>query len=348
MRIDWREGIDSSLLDLRYDQLATRLDGPTLFHIPGRREPPLFVSVLMHGNEPVGWDAARELLARWGRLGRQLPRSMYLLVANPAAAAVDIRHLPDQPDYNRIWPGTAKPELAESGMIRDLVNKLVASGLFASVDLHNNTGMNPHYACINRLRAEDLYLASLFSRTLVYFTRPTGVASIAMSEHCPAVTLECGKSGQEQGVTHAIEFLEACLHAEDLAHHRLEGREFDIYHTTAIVRVPEHLTFAFHDTEQVDLQFREDLDRLNFRELDIGSRLGRVNSRSHPPLIVESENGEDFDYFFRLQGTQLETAVKLMPSMLTLNHTNIRQDCLCYLMERVDAAYVQKQINHRR
>lgn len=338
-RLSERQGIDASLLDLAHDQLASVLEAPTLFYIKGRREPPLFLSVLMHGNEPVGWDAARGLLKNWLSRGRELPRSLYLFVANPQAAALNIRHLADQPDYNRIWPGTSRPELPEAQMIAKMVSRLAGEGLFASVDLHNNTGTNPHYACVNHIRPADLYLASLFSKTLVYFTRPSGVQSIAMSQYCPAVTLECGKSGQQLGVSHATEFLEACLHIEDLAAHQPHGKEHQIFHTTAIVKVPEHLTFAFHGEEQVDLHLRSDIDRLNFCELEPGTRLGEVHTRAWPPLMIESEQGNNFDSYFVVQNGQLQTRTRLMPSMLTLNHTNIRQDCLCYLMEpyEVDA-----------
>ncbi len=82
------------------------------------------------------------------------------------------------------------------------------------------------------------------------------------------------------------------------------------------------------------LNFREDLDRLNFRELAAGTRLGKVHTRTWPPLEIESEQGCGFDTYFSVYSGQLLTRTHLMPSMLTLNHTNIRQDCLCYLMER--------------
>ena len=51
-----------SLLDTPASGLHDILGGPTLFHLAGRREPALFVSVLMHGNETSGWDAIRSVL----------------------------------------------------------------------------------------------------------------------------------------------------------------------------------------------------------------------------------------------------------------------------------------------
>ena len=53
--------------------------------------------------------------------------------------------------------------------------------MFASIDIHNNTGLNPHYGCVNRLDPPFLHLATLFSRIVVYFKRPLGVQSAAFA-----------------------------------------------------------------------------------------------------------------------------------------------------------------------
>ena len=41
--------------------------------------------------------------------------------------------------------------------------------------------------------------------------------------------------------------------------------------------------------------------------------------------------------YFTLDDGMLKTRCAVMPSMLTSNKTVIRQDCLCYLMERYDS-----------
>ena len=65
----------------------------------------------------------------------------------------------------------------------------------ACIDIHNNTGLNPHYAAVNRIRSDYLRLASLFSTKVAYFTIPMGTLSHSMSEFCPSLTLECGQAG---------------------------------------------------------------------------------------------------------------------------------------------------------
>ncbi|MEF8708105.1 MAG: hypothetical protein V5B38_04155 [Candidatus Accumulibacter propinquus] len=37
-----------------------------------------------------------------------------------------------------------------------------ARGVFASIDMHNNTGINPHYCVVNRLDQAVLHLACCF------------------------------------------------------------------------------------------------------------------------------------------------------------------------------------------
>ena len=47
------------------------------------------------------------------------------------------------------------------------------------------------------------------------------------------------------------------------------------------------------------------------------------------------EHGNDVaQRYFSTDGEELRVRVPVMPSMLTRDHRVIRQDCLCYLMER--------------
>lgn len=328
--------IPEGLLGAESHELWRYLEGPTLFHLRGRREPALFVSVLMHGNEPAGWEAVRELL-RTHANGPELPRSMSLFIGNVAAAAEWLRHLEGQPDYNRIWPGSTLPETPEHRMMQSVVDTMAHRGVFASVDIHNNTGLNPHYACVNLLDNRFLHLATLFSRTVVYFLRPKGVQSMAMAALCPAVTLECGKVGQAHGVTHARGYLEGCLHLSAHPEHPVAVRDIDLFHTVAQVKIPEPVSFGFEESG-LDLSLAPGLDHLNFRELPRGTSLGQVKHGNSNLLDVRDEQGRDVaDQFFLVEDDELRTRVPVMPSMLSKDEDVIRQDCLCYLMERYDS-----------
>lgn len=329
------DALPAGLLHVDATQLHAHLGGPTLIHLPGDRSPPLFVSVLMHGNETTGWDAIRRVLQRYqGEQGPDLPRALSLFIGNTEAAAEGLRHLPGQRDFNRVWPGGEITSGPEAETMREVLDRMRARGIFAAVDVHNNTGMNPHYACVNVLENRALHLATLFSRVVVYFIRPRGVASMAMAELGPSVTLECGKVGQEYGTHHAEDYLEACLHLAELPDHPVPEHDIDLFHTVAVVKVPSEVSFGFGE-HGYDIDFLADLERLNFRELPPGTRFGRVNRKGGVPLEVRDDHDRDVtaDYFEVSHG-QLLLRQAVMPSMLTRDTAVIRQDCLCYLMER--------------
>jgi succinylglutamate desuccinylase len=323
--------VPNGLLDLGPGQLHEALPGPSLIHLPGRRPAPLFVSVMLHGNEATGWLAAREVLRKYAPSG--LPRALSLFIGNIAAARQGLRVLDGQPDYNRIWPGGAASDEPEYAMATRVVEAMRARGVFASIDIHNNTGLNPHYGCVNRLDSAWLHLATLFSRTVVYFTQPRGVQSAAFAELCPAVTLECGKPGT--GVDHAAAYMDACLHLVEFPAHPIHHQDIDLFHTIATVKVPEDVHFGFADAGY-DIEFAPDLDHLNFRELESGARIGRIHGGRDICLQALDEEGRDMGrHVFDCSDGHIRLRRPLMPAMLTRDARVIRQDCLCYLMERM-------------
>lgn len=320
--------LPEGLLSIRPEDIMQVLDGPTLINLQGRRDDVLVMSVLLHGNETTGFLAVQSLLKKYRQ--RELPRRVSLLVGNVLAAQQSQRRLEGQPDYNRIWlPG----DLPEHSMTREVLEHMRQKHVFAAIDVHNNTGLNPHYACVNRIDHRSIYLASLFSNTVVYFTKPEGVFTSAMADVGPSVVLECGLPGEPHGVIHALEYLEACLHMEHIPTRDIPAQEFRLYHTVATVKVPSGLSFGFGD-DQAEIRFERDLDQLNFRKLPVNTTIGRYNIGMKVWLDVQDETGSEVgEYYFRYQDGEILTAVPLMPSMLTLDKQVIRQDCLCYLME---------------
>lgn len=322
--------LPQGFVEARPEALQALLGGPSLIHLPGRRAPALFVSLMLHGNEPTGLYAVQALLKDYA--GRELPRALSLFVGNVSAAAQGLRRLDGQPDYNRIW--SVAGDLPEQRIVAQVVAEMAERGVFASVDIHNNTGINPHYACFNKLETPFLQLAALFSRTVVYFTRPAGVQSMAFAELCPAVTLECGQPGQAYGTEHAADYLEACLNLHEIPGHPLAPHDVSVFHTVAVVKVPEEVSFAFGRRE-VQLQFIDDLDHFNFSEMPAGTCFGW---RHDPAARLEcrDEHGNDVgERYFVYGGGKIELATTVMPSMLTRDERVIRQDCFCYLMERM-------------
>lgn len=324
--------LPDGFLDAEPRQLGRCLGGPSLIHLPGRRPQPLFISVLLHGNETTGILAIQDLLKQYQ--DTELPRSMSLFVGNVEAAADGLRRLAGQPDYNRVWPGSVHEDCPELRMMKEVCAIMKSRQPFASVDIHNNTGINPHYACVNRIDYRFIQLASLFSRTLVYFIKPEGVQSMAFAQLCPSITVECGKVGQGAGVSHARDFIDACLRLSEIPDHPPATHDVDLYHTVAIVKVPHSYSFGFGE-QTVDICFVDDMDRLNFRELPAGTTLAQLDGVTDLPLEAWDESGVDrAEHYFRVKQDLLQTSKIFMPSMFTLDERVIRQDCLGYIMER--------------
>ncbi|MFQ5936747.1 MAG: M14 family metallopeptidase [Acidiferrobacterales bacterium] len=328
--------IPRDLLERDASHLHEVLPGPTLLHLPGRRPQPLFVSVLLHGNETSGWLAISTLLRKYA--GKELPRSLSVLIGNVEAARANQRFLPGQPDYNRIWEGGAQVEgRPEYRMVCEVLEQMRAQRVFACVDIHNTTGINPRYASLRQTDHRSLQLATLFGRTVVYYRRPNGVLVAAFTGLCPALAVECGQPGEEHGIAHALEYIEACLHLSELPNHPVAPGDIDLFHTVAIVKVPAGVSFGFGD-DNLDIRFVDDLDHLNFRELPVGTTFGWVRAASDARLDVRDEFDQDVtDRYFGLEGGEIRTRMPIIPSLLTLSAQAIRQDCLCYVMEHYQA-----------
>lgn len=334
MKLTEFDHLPPGLLERPASALHHVLDGPALIHLQGKNPQPLFVTVLQHGNEVTGWEAVRRLLKSHYEFD-QLPRSISILIGNTRAAKHRLRRLDDQLDYNRCWPGGKYEDSDIGKLFHQVTDRVRAQPPIAAIDIHNNTGLNPHYAAINRIRPEFLRLASYFSSKVVYFRMPVGAQSLSLSKYCPSTTLECGQAGEIHGTDHSIGFLETCMHLDSIPTTPLEAEDVHLFHMVATVRVHDEALFGFGNVP-TEIAFRDNLDVLNFQELPGGISLGDINGGPAQPLIATDIDGADVtSQYFRFDRGQIETIREIMPSMLTLDRRVIQQDCLCYLMDRL-------------
>ena len=152
------------LLDISPKEIHTVLDGPTLIHLKGKINPPLFVTTLLHGNELTGFYALQSLMNDY--VDRELPRSLSIFIGNVGAAQADVRHLEKQLDYNRIWAGGIGEEYELAALVVKTMKEL---GVFVSIDIHNNTGLNPYYACAHVLDKDHITLCKLWTTYYLFF-----------------------------------------------------------------------------------------------------------------------------------------------------------------------------------
>jgi len=323
------DGFPRELLSCPVGDLTSILKVPTLIEVKGVHTQPLFVSILLHGNEHSGFLALQELAKKF--VDQLWPRSLIIFIGNIKAAAVNQRHLLHQPDYNRIWGGGALPEhdLADA-----IVNYVKDRSPIACVDIHNNTGKNPHYGCISRLDQATLNLGLMFSKTLVYFTKPHTTLSVRFSHYLPSITIECGLSGDALSVSHITSFLSDLMHQHELTLHPISHRDIDLYETIARLVIPDAVSFAFsHEalSQNADIVLRSDLDCLNFSELPPGTPIGEFRGQSRISL-QDPDGGYLEDDYLDYKDGQIRLVQLVIPSMFTLNKEVIRQDCVGYLM----------------
>ena len=326
--------LPADFLDCPARRLVEILPGPTLFDLPGRDPQPLFVSTLLHGNEDSGLLAVQDVLRR--HASRGLNRSMLFYVGNIAAAAENLRTLPGERDHNRIWPGAPladdEPLVRMARAVYDYVERRKP---FAAIDIHNNTGFNPHYSCVTKLEPKFISLAQLFSRIIVHFQRPRGTAAAAFANLCPSITVECGKAGAGSATQHAIELVEACLSIAHLPDHPPAPQDVDLLRTYAIVKPPADASFSFNGAA-ADFRFRPDIDRLNFSELAQGETFGALGTQDARLEILPGDNEDHApeEYFDYADGS-IRLSRPAIPAMLTLDPRAVQLDCLCYLMHRI-------------
>lgn len=321
------------LLDANVEDLEDLLKSPTLFHLDGTNPKPLFICTLLHGNETTGFNAIQRLLKKYR--GQQLPRAISIFVGNVYAAKQNQRRLDNQDDYNRIWPGSRHADSPEKDMMQTVTNIMERKKPFASIDIHNNTGKNPHYGCVNTLNPHGIELASYFSDIAVYFTSPKGVQSAAFADFCPSVVLECGQSSDLSGIDHASRYLDQVLNLAELG--KSDHGQLKLYHTVANVTVPKMINIADSTMDkQADLLLNDDLEYRNFSELSTGTLFAHKLSDKNNMLVVTSESNEDIttEYFDETDDNYLMKKPAVL-SMFTTNTTAIRQDCVCYLMEEI-------------
>ena len=303
----------SALYDLPAENLADELGGPTLFDLRRSGEAPLFVSVLVHGNEISGWDAVR-------RLRRELmDASVLLFVGNVAAARAGVRALPGRPDFNRVWEGGEWPE----AKVADAVSEIVAEARpRLAVDVHNNTGRNPPYSVVARRDAATLAAARAFAGRAIFATQPTGFQTGRLARVCTAVTVEVGTPDDPASTDRAAAFLRRLL---DCSVSRLAAPEtpgLALYETVARVTLSD------------DAVLVPDAQRFNFRTAPAGAKLVERGA-----LHAHAADGADVgDAYFRRSNGATVLKRPSVVAMYTGDLHAARQDCLCYFIEPASAS----------
>jgi hypothetical protein len=325
---DRMHGLPDGFFDISTANIRSLFPNPTLIHLEGKDPNFLFISILLHGNEYTGLKVMQKVLAEHAH---DLPRSILMFVGNVRAAEANRRYLPDQVDYNRCWPGTDQEPSATSQMMQRIVEIAQGLPLLAAIDIHNNTGKNPHYACITDPNMVNQNLAARFNRVGMVFNH-RGVCTMAFDGICPAATLECGLPGTPDGIEHACRFVEDMLSLDELPHKQPSRDALHLVESHLTLNIPEHVSFEFDPGADADLRFEPDFEDRNFTLFDPHQVFGYT--RVERPLSITDTNGHDVtDDIMRVEQGKIYLNNTMMPAMITRDKLVVRQDCLCHLLQ---------------
>ena len=292
-----------------------------------------FVSCLLHGNEPSGFQAMVDVL----RQGDRFPFDLWVLIGNVRAATEDglyaHRHLDDQEDFNRVWDlGPATTEMRRCAAA--ILDELRSADLEGAVDIHNNSGRNPFYAILTELTPAGRQLASLCADTVLLWRLRAHTLMEALAPHCPAVSVECG-APHGNGTAFASTVVHHFLTADGFAGDAPAGSGSDGMLETrdrVTVRPDVELSFGNGLDDGSDFAVAPGLDRYNFDVLPALETIGRVAPGTPMPLCATDMSGRDVtDQLFRITADGRVIVVDdVIPLMMTTTVLQTRRDCLFY------------------
>jgi hypothetical protein len=334
------EGYDElkPLLEGSDGEILARFEGePVLIRIPAastaQSPKARFVSCLLHGNEPSGFQAMVEVLRR----GDRFPFDLWVLIGNVRAATEEglyaHRHLDDQQDFNRVW-AVDDPTTDMQRCAAAILDEMRDTDLEAAVDIHNNSSRNPYYAILTELTPAGRQLASLCADTVLLWGLRAHTLMEALAPRCPAVSVECGAPSRA-GTEFASEVVHRFLVADSLT-----GAGEDDAPSNGMLGLRDRITvrpdieFSFGPAlaNGEALAVMPDLDLYNFEVLPALGTIGHVAPGTPMPLCATDMSGRDVtDQLFRITDDGRVIVVDdVVPLMMTTTVLQTRRDCLFY------------------
>lgn len=330
--------IPSAFLSISHREIKELFDTPTLIHLKGEKNPALFISILLHGNEYSGLQIMQEILKKYQTTdGYKLPRGIWLFIGNVDAAQMGVRLRDGQIDFNRAWPGTPEPNSDTAILIQEVMDRITQDELFASIDLHNNTGQNPPYGCISVVNEKNKYLSSFFNHIAMVFQSPKGVSTMAFDDICPAITLECSTPGNVPAIKRAFELIDDLMHMDHFPEKPLPAHDLQLVKNSATIKINADVTFCFEDEEYsdtfgYDLILVKNFDHHNFTRLE-KNEIFAYSKVAKPFLVLSPDDQDITEEIIQNDNGKISLKKALMPAMISMDKKIVLQDCLCYLLE---------------
>lgn len=322
--------------------LLNSLTAPTVIDITGEDNRRCRVIVtLIHGNEPSGFIAIHRWLSLYSQDKRLLPKtSLRFILASVEAAQLEPqlshRYLPDGKDLNRCFnnPSTHDYYLRA----QKISDAITAVSPEAVLDLHNTSGFSPAFAVATVENSAVLSLASLFCQSMIVSKISLG-ALMELNTQCPIITIECG--GREDQQSHEIAYqgiLQLGANSDISQCHHLTLVDIIEQPLRLQINAESPLSYANQQPEKIEgLVLKSYIEQFNFGDTCSGRTLGWVDGNGLDNLSLIDANGNNcIANYFCIEQNKLKSKVNMRLFMATGNLSIARNDCLCYIVARVN------------
>ena len=333
MKLNFLDQLPDDLLTKSANELHDYLGGPTVLTIKGEETRKVIISILLHGNEISGWEIMKQWLTN---LAKPPKLTTILLISNTQAAKENLRSIPNELDFNRLWKPN-DPQLKDHELITNFYHKYINDDIEAVIDIHNNNGLNPCYAmCLkNEAYVNAFDLAAGFNHNVISMMLELGTFMEVFAHQHKAVTIECGLPGNREGIDLGISYIDKLVNqklsnsANSTKHNFLKSR----------LTINPKIKIGFNGEVDGEIIFPHNYAKnWNFNLVKKGTKFAQLKNEINNPILEFNEKNEEIKSTkFTIQNKDVLVNEDFVPIMLVEDYKIIKQDCLCYTLEEFDA-----------
>lgn len=327
--LGWVEDPQPAFAAASESEFLARLSGPTFICQRGGSGIRRAITTLLHGNERSGLRALR----RWLASAARPAGDTLFLVANIAAGQANLRHLPSEPDWNRCFTAAgehhAHPEVGP--IAAAILDRLATFAPACLWDVHNTTGSGPPFGVCTRDSLTHAAMIAPFAERMIVTDLRLGAMMEAAEDICPAVTVECGGTGDARADEVAFAGIRAVLTAQDPT--RAAAEVHEILHHPVRVELAQGLSLGYADGPgDFDVTLRSDVESLNFHRVETDECIGWLGPSGLDALRAETADGHDIlaELLRAAPDGSLVPRQPLHLFMITGDAAAAREDCLFY------------------
>jgi len=289
-------------IDASPEDFLKFLGGPAIINAGPETEENVFISCLMHGNEPSGYFAIHKILQKI-KVRHHLKKKVHFAFMNVCAALEDEmfshRFLDDETDMNRIWSETKDPgnSPAQKKTIKFMMDFIRNAEPELIVDLHNTTGSNPVFAITNTLEKEAIEAAAVAS-DIVWAHSGRDTLIKWSKDICPSIGVECGKNIDPQSDENAVKVLrDLLIHFGALEGDVKPHQNIRLLYEAEPIKVNTHDIYVADENTGNDVVLITQIEGFNTVQLNPGTKLGWVNKND----IIDNSAVEIVDKELRVK-----------------------------------------------